>query len=491
MQHALARELTGNNLAVRLPSHPRSAPGAPSRALLLFICAAAVLLISPTRPAPAAAISVTTSSDVLLVHPASGVTLGALGAALTELGYQLIDGGEAAGVVRVRITSDLDPQEVAAAIAGSGIASGIEADGLLTTARVAAGAQVSQQLTYLEVIGAPAAWDQTTGDRHTVIALVDSGIDYDHPEFRGRLAINSQEIFGDGLDNDENGCIDDIAGCNFVSESNSDAECNYTRAAPNWAAWDDAGHGTVVAGVAAASGDDEAGIAGMSWHARLLPVKVLDCTGVGRISTAAAGIRYAAERGAHIINISLGSATDSRVLREAVLTAQARGALIVASAGNQPGVVTYPGAYPGVLSVGASGYVAVGSDPDYLRITRFSGSGPLLDLIAPGYLIAGPLPPALCDTPLWACGDGPYTLTSGSSFAAALVAGAAALLRSQHPGIDPPLLTALLLKSAQPPSQGTTAVLEINEAISRPLYRLNTPGATVGDQPTASGLAEN
>ena len=488
MQHAPRHQTpTGYHLTVRWPALPNR-PATHLLRLLLLVSAVVLLsLVVPPRPAPAAVLPVAADSDILLVQPAEGIALDALAGTLTKLGYAVIDGGQVAGVVRIAVQDGDDPLAVAEAIATSGLARGIEPDTFVQTARIPDGALVEQQLPYLDVIRVPDAWERVTGDGATIIAIVDSGLDYNHPEFRGRLAINGADQFADGIDNDRNGCIDDIAGCNFVSPLSADPGCNYTRSAPNWAAWDDAGHGTVVAGVAAAAGDDGSGVAGLSWDALLLPVKVLDCTGVGRISTAAAGIRYAAERGAHIINISLGTTRDSNVLREAVLAAQAHGALIVASAGNAPSLVTYPGAYPGVIAVGASGYVELGGEPDYRRITAFSGNGSGLDLIAPGYLIAGPLPAELCNTPAWVCSDGAYTVTSGSSFAAAIVTGAAALLRAEQPGLSGPLLSSLLLQSLQPASDGGTAVLDVAAALEYPVFRTTAPGTAYTNGTVSAG----
>jgi subtilisin family serine protease len=471
---------------VRRPTRPNHSTTQLLRLLLLVPAVVLLSLVVPPSAAPAAVLPVFADSDVLLVQPVEGVTFDALSQALAKLGYTVIDGGEAAAVVRIALQNGDDPFALAQAIAGSGLARGVESDAVLRTARIPSDALIDQQLPYLDVIRAPDAWDQTIGDGTTIIAIIDSGIDYNHPEFHERLAINTADLFADGIDNDGNGCIDDIAGCNFVTPQNADPSCGYTRAAPNWAAWDDAGHGTMVAGIAAAAGDDDSGMAGISWDALLLPIKVLDCTGVGRVSTAAAGILFAAERGAHIINISLGTTYNSSVLREAVLAAQARGALIVASAGNVPGIVTYPGAYPGVLAVGASGYVTPGNDPDYKRLTSFSGNGPELDLIAPGYMVAGPLPAALCNSPTWTCGDGPYTVTSGSSFAAAIVTGAAALLRAEHPDLSGPLLSSLLLQSLQPASNGGTKLLDVAAALEVPLYRTHAAGtARDSDQESA------
>ena len=415
------------------------------------------------------------SSDALLVQPAPGIALDALARGLERAGVEVLPGTEASGAVRVAVPAGADPAALASMIAATGLARGVEPDAPVFASIIPNDLGYERQSSYLDAINAPAAWDRATGDGDTMIAIVDSGLDYDHPEFAGRLAINNADLFGNNIDDDRNGCIDDVAGCNFVTPSSADRSCNYTHAAPNWRAWDDAGHGTVVAGIAAAAGDDSLGVAGIAWDARLLPVKVLDCTGVGRISTAAAGIRYAADRGAQVINISLGTPNESPVMREAVEYAQRTGALIIASAGNKPGVVTYPGAYPGVIAVGASG-ADIGDGLDYTRMAPFSGSGPAVDLIAPGLQIAGPLPPALCGVIGWQCEDGPYTRVSGSSFAAALVTGAAALLREQYPTFEGPLLRSLLLQSLQPAADGGPGVLDLEAALNGTLFTTGAPG---------------
>ena len=441
-------------------------------ALLLATVALALRDVGAPAPAAATVLPVPASSDALLVQPRAGVSLTALAAALTASGHTLDPGTEASGALRVRVPPGADPAALAAVLAGSGLARGVEPDALVRAAIEPNDRAYARQSDYLEAIRAPAAWDRATGDGATLIAIVDSGLDYDHPEFRGRIAINRDERFGNERDDDRNGCVDDVGGCNFVSPLSADPSCHYVQAAPNWRAWDDAGHGTVVAGVV--------------WDARLLPVKVLDCTGVGRISTAAAGIRYAAARGAHVINISLGTTSDSAVLREAVEHAQRSGALIVASAGNVPGVVTYPGAYDGVI--GASGVLSDGAI-DFTRAAPFSGSGPAVDLFAPGRLIAGPVPPALCGRAGWQCEDGPYTRVSGSSFAAALVTGAGALLRVGAPTLAGPLLRAQLLHSLQPAGDGGAGLLDLAAALDAPRYRAAVPGTarTSGGPPAASG----
>ena len=464
-----------------VPTRVHQCLAAPRRVLLaLLLAALAVALRDAGAPAPVTATvqPVPFASDALLVQPRPGLSLATLAARLQAQGYAVQ--ASSSGAVRVAVPTGTDPRALADAIASGGLARGVEPDGLVRAAVVPNDLRYGVQADYLETIRAPAAWDRATGDGETVIAIVDSGLDYNHPEFARRIAINHADRFGNGRDDDGNGCVDDVGGCNFVSPSTADASCNYVQAAPNWRAWDDAGHGTVVAGIAAAAGNDEVGVTGVAWNARILPVKVLDCTSVGRISTAAAGIRYAADRGAHVINISLGTPQDSPVLREAVEYAQRAGALIVASAGNVPGVVTFPGAYPGVIAVGASGALE-GGQLDYLSPALFSGSGPALDLLAPGLLIVGPLPPSLCDEFGWQCEDGPYTRVSGSSFAAALVTGAAALLRDQHPNLQGPLLRSQLLRSLQAASDGGPGVLDLAAALEAPLYAVELPGTARTD----------
>jgi len=462
----------------------------PALALLLAILLATTLAGDAGRGgtrAVAAVLPVPAGSDALLVQPRAGVSVEALAAGLAAQGYSVLADGAAAaaGAVRVAVPAGADPAALADAIARSGLARGVEPDLELRAALVPNDAAYARQAPYLDVIRAPAAWDRVTGDGATLIAIVDSGLDYNHPEFAGRLALNPDDRFGNGRDDDANGCPDDVAGCSFVSPLAADPACGYTSEAPHWNASDDAGHGTVVAGIAAAAGDDGIGIAGVDWDARILPVKVLDCTGVGRISTAAAGIRYAAARGAHVINISLGTTSDSRVLREAVEAAQASGALIVASAGNVPGIVTYPGAYPGVIAVAASGAITA-AGLDYGRIAGFSGSGPAIDLMAPGQQIAAPLPVQLCDSDGWQCEEPGYTRASGSSFAAALVAGAAALVHADR-GLSAPLTRGVLLAALRHSDPASPGLLDVAAALDQPLFGVAAPGTARGSDPGDPG----
>src|SRR4051794_20481884 len=238
----------------------------------------------------------------------------------------------------------------------------------------------------LRVLRAPAGWDiqHAAG---AVIAVVDSGVDLDHPDLADRLLPGRDYVGGD-LDP-----RDDTIG-------------------------DARGHGTQVAGIAAAATDNARGIAGVAWGARILPVKVLDRFGSGYDSDVAAGMTWAADQGADVINLSLGGAADSAVLRDAVAYAGGRGSTVVAAAGNDGGRATsYPAAIPSVIAVSAGTRTG---EPAY-----FSNHGSWVDLSAPGVEVL--------TTDLAAGPAEAYAFASGTSFAAPHVAGAAALLSAQHP----------------------------------------------------------
>ncbi|HEU5107970.1 MAG TPA: S8 family serine peptidase, partial [Micromonosporaceae bacterium] len=166
----------------------------------------------------------------------------------------------------------------------------------------------------------PGAWQHTRGSAATVVAVLDTGVNE----------------------------VADLAGAVLPGR-------DYIRGATG-SAVDDNGHGTSVAAVLAGRGDDATGIAGACWSCKILPVKVLDGDGFGDDGTIAAGIYYAVDAGADVINLSLGGPGESLVLADAVAHAIAHGVLVVAAAGNDGGSVpNYPAGVPGVLAVGASG----------------------------------------------------------------------------------------------------------------------------------------
>jgi len=266
----------------------------------------------------------------------------------------------------------------------------------------------------LAAIQAGTAWDVVTGTATTVIAIVDSGIDMDHIEFAERLWVNPGEIPDNGLDDDGNGFVDDVHGWDFVYGTNNPIDEN--------------GHGTEVSGVAAATANNGVGIAGMCWGCRIMTVKVMQPSGIANYSDVAAGIVYAADKGAQVINLSLGGYSDSAILRAAVEAASKK-AVIIGGAGND-GVSTpfYPAAYPSVLAV--AGTTASNTKSD------FSNYGSWVDVAAPG------------DDVLTTFAGGDWGGTSGTSLSASFVSGLAGLLHGLHPEWSPQLIHSHIVKTA-------------------------------------------
>ena len=231
----------------------------------------------------------------------------------------------------------------------------------------------------------PAAWDVTHGSSVLDIAVVDTGVDAAHPDLAGRV----------------------VAGYDFV---NNDTD-----------ATDDNGHGTMVAGIAAAKTNNEIGIAGAAFNARIMPVKVLDETGSGVDGDIADGIVWAADHGAEVINLSLGGTDASDLLSDAIDYAVARGSVVVAASGNEGSAIpSYPAALGNVIAVGAT-------DIDG-NVVWFSNRGPHLDVVAQGWDV---ISTDLSDAP------DPYAVGAGTSFAAPLVSGIAALVRAKMPSLTP------------------------------------------------------
>ncbi|MFQ5880633.1 MAG: S8 family serine peptidase, partial [Dehalococcoidia bacterium] len=156
----------------------------------------------------------------------------------------------------------------------------------------------ASQAWYYEVIEAPAGWDIETGDESVVVAVLDTGIQLDHPDLAAKLWTNPADNDDDGVDDDGNGCVDDAFGCNFVTAPAP--ECD-APPSPNGTVDDDFGHGTFVAGIVGAESDNTLGVAGVAWGATILPVKIGDCTGTADVFDVIDGIDYAVANGARIM----------------------------------------------------------------------------------------------------------------------------------------------------------------------------------------------
>ncbi|MGC8780470.1 MAG: S8 family peptidase [Anaerolineae bacterium] len=251
----------------------------------------------------------------------------------------------------------------------------------------------------------PAAWERTMGRPEVVIAIIDTGVDLNHADLAAGIWTNPLEISDNGLDDDGNGYVDDVHGWNFAQNNNQVA--------------DDYGHGTHVAGIAAARTNNGVGIAGMAGAATIMPIKVFPPPPnvIGTYEDLILGIIYAADNGARVINMSLGATSYSRGEEAAVDYAWARGAVVVAAAGNLgSNVYHYPAAHPNVIAVAATD----GSD----QRAGFSNWGDFVDVAAPGVYVFSTLR------------GNSYGWLSGTSMASPHVAGLAALILSANPQLS-------------------------------------------------------
>ncbi len=235
----------------------------------------------------------------------------------------------------------------------------------------------------------------------TVVAIIDTGVDRTHTALATHMWSNSRE-YADGVDNDGNGLIDDIDGWNFVDSNNDTAE------KPDDPLTTVAGHGTFIAGL----------VALVAPECRIMPVRAFPADGVSDAFTVAAAVKYAADHGADVINLSLGSTAPSELLREAIVDARARGITIVAAVGNDDSETNpqFPSSLAEVMAVAAIELSG--------QKTSFSNFGSHVDVCAPGARLVSTFPGHR---------EGEYARWSGTSFAAPLAAAEAALVLAADP----------------------------------------------------------
>ncbi|MEV3530638.1 S8 family peptidase [Paenibacillus larvae] len=246
----------------------------------------------------------------------------------------------------------------------------------------------------LPLIETESSWSYNKGSKDLIVAVVDTGVDLNHPDLKGHL----------------------VPGTNIVN--------------PDQPPQDDVGHGTHVAGVISAETNNQLGVAGMSWYNCIMPVKVLDSSGAGSTYAVAQGIIWAADHGAKVINLSLGNYASSMFLHDAIRYAYDKDVVLIAASGNdnteQPG---YPAAYPEVLAVSAT-------DSQKLK-AAFSNYGDYIDVAAPGVSIASTYP------------SNQYAALSGTSMATPHVAGLAGLIRATNPKLTNVQVMNIMRKTAK------------------------------------------
>ena len=337
-------------------------------------------------------------------------------------------------------------------------------------------------------IDAPEAWNATTGSANTVVAVIDTGIDINHPDLKDNIWTNPGEIAGNKIDDDGNGYVDDVHGWDFHDDNNS--------------VFDGAGqdtHGTHVAGTIAAEGNNNVGVTGINMQAKIMPLKVVDTDDRFGIHTddVIEALQYAVSNGASISNNSWGGGDYGQILQNAIEEADRDGHLFVAAAGNGGADFVgdnndlrpfYPASYPNdnIISVAAS------NNED--QLTSFSNYGTTsVDLAAPGKQILSTYP------------GNEYGFGEGTSMATPHVTGVAALLKSQSPqasdeqlrtsilqsvdvkpGLQDKLATGGRLNAAKALGENTAPVILAPSPTGKIRDRTPRISATVRDDETAS-----
>lgn len=295
-------------------------------------------------------------------------------------------------------------------------------------------------------IGATEAWSHGAGSS-VVVAVLDTGIDYNHPDLAANIWTNNREIAGNGIDDDGNGYRDDVRGWNFVANNNNPM--------------DDNGHGTHVAGTIGAVGNNGIGVAGVAWNVKLMPLKFLDSKGSGYVSDAVRAIDYARLNGAKIINASFGGGGFSSAMQTALQRFQQAGGVFVAAAGNEGANNATTASYPANYAL--SNVISVAASTPSNSLASFSNYGSNVDIAAPGQNILSTLP------------GGRYGTLSGTSMAAPHVAGALAFMWGQAPSLSPTTLINLVMSNTDAVMVDKTIHGKLNLGKASAALRAATP----------------
>ncbi|MFN3975609.1 MAG: S8 family serine peptidase [Aquificaceae bacterium] len=275
----------------------------------------------------------------------------------------------------------------------------------------------------LQKIQVPLAWDLTQGSSNVVVAVIDSGVDYNHNDLKENMWINGGEVPNNGVDDDSNGYVDDYYGINAINGSGNPM--------------DDNGHGTHVAGIIGAVGNNGVGVVGVNWHVKIMALKFANQQGEGYTSDAIECINYAIQKGAHIINASWGDYYYSQALKDAIEMARNAGILFVAAAGNENNNNDLYPFYP--ASYDLENIISVAATDQKDLLAGFSNYGRnSVHVGAPGVEILS----------TWL--DNRYAYADGTSMAAPYVAGLAALLKAQNPSYTWRDLKCRIMKSVDP-----------------------------------------
>ncbi len=292
---------------------------------------------------------------------------------------------------------------------------------------------------HLPLCRAEEAWDESTGTASTIIAIIDSGVDLDHPDVAGKIWTNAGEIPANGLDDDGNGFVDDVDGWNFYDDNNN------VEPVPEAGAQNEiVSHGTLAAGIAAAVTNEGYGTAGVDWQAHIMPIKVFDHDGGGTVSAVAEAIDYATENGAKVTNLSLGG-LYSQAFTPPIERAYQAGIIVVCAGGNDAQQIgdsqatwRSPVCNDGPSPLQDNYVIGVGATDRNDRKAYYSNwdastPGHFIDLCAPGEVIYGPI----FQDDSFPEFSSYFGTNSGTSFSCPIVAGLAGLIVARYPGSTP------------------------------------------------------
>jgi len=306
-------------------------------------------------------------------------------------------------------------------------------------------------------IGATKAWAITTGSKDIKVAVIDTGMDYNHPELKDNVFHNDADCFSDGVDHDGNGFVNDCHGWNFAGVSTNDP-------------MDDNEHGTHVSGTIGANGDGGGHIAGVNWHVSIMPVKFLTGEGSGTLDDAVKAIQYATKMKVNVMSNSWGGGGFSQAMMDSITEAKNAGILFVAAAGNDADDADANPHYPAAYQVDNVISVAASTNQDGLAVFSTFGKR-TVHLAAPGNEVYSSIP------------GGKYASFSGTSMATPHVSGAAALVWSMDKTQTYAQIKDRLLKSR-----------DIVPAFARKTVtggRLNVYNAVMGIYPPSNEPAES
>jgi len=269
---------------------------------------------------------------------------------------------------------------------------------------------------FINNIQLPKAWDITKGDKNVVIAIVDSGVDWEHPDLSGNIWTNPKEIPNNGVDDDGNGKVDDYHGWDFVGNVTTQDLMNGQYREDNDPKNIQGFHGTHVAGLASAVTNNGIGIASAGFSCSILPVKCSPDVGGMGIFRGYEAIVYAANMGAKIINCSWGGPGYSPAEQDIINYATNKGSLVVVAAGNNGIYIDYGGDFP----AGYNNVLCVGATSTSNTVASFSNRGTKVTVYCPGQRIYSTMP------------NNSYANEDGTSMASPIVAGVAGLVASLH-----------------------------------------------------------